>query len=653
MFPSFSPPTPTPTRVTDPITPETTPAATQVPTPTTSALALSPSSRSLRLTPTYESIGIVLQLSGGSSVADPLALVAWRRVSEEAWNPGHPLVYDGRDVLTQRSTTISGNPYRDQFRGSLVGLAAGADYEVRVTAEDQTYYNNVSTWPETNTIADVGTLGRELFVDGSSSGDSEDGSRDAPWSTIQQAADQAKPGDTVIVARGTYPEAVTIKGSGSALQYVTFRSAEPHTAKLVLPDGADHSDGHQIGFLVDAGYVRIIGFSIEGMNSGIMISGSAHDVIVENNYVSDFWADGDVEGCLGTRGDAAPCTRDGYGIRIGGLSDNVAQRAPRSGDAPVRAITVQDNEVEATRRQNEDHGTLTITQGGLGNNVIRRNLMRFAYLGNGIQGENCISHIEDSSIDESMNDTDVNENRCIGATDDAFEFDSANLNLRVWNNVAFSSNSGISIAANSVGPAYFFRNLFYAPAASWAACAGIKTGASSTGYAFFYHNTIHYPQRCDVPVAGGSISHSVQALGVTNQGETRYATNLVFRNNLFAVAGRLFELSADSQGQTLTFDADYNTYFDYDGGVWGKRGASWDSFDEYQAHPQTDDPHSKDEQPLWRDAANSDLAVRDYRLAAGSAGIDSGTEIPGFNDFSSRWPGQDQAPDAGAFEYLP
>jgi hypothetical protein len=295
---------------------------------------------------------------------------------------------------------------------------------------------------------------------------------------------------------------------------------------------------------------------------------------------------------------------------------------------------------------------LTVTQGGLGNNVIRRNLMRFAYLGNGIQGENCISHIEDSSIDESMNDTNVSENRCISATDDAFEFDSANLNLRVWSNVAFSSNSGISIAANSVSPAYFFRNLFYAPAASGAACAGIKTGASSTGYAFFYHNTVHYPQRCDVPVAGGSISHGVQSLGVTNQGETRYATNLVFRNNLFAVAGRLFELSGDSQGQTLTFDADYNTYFDYDGGVWGKRGASWDSFEEYQAHPQTDDQHSRDDEPIWRDAINSDLAVRDYRLAAGSAGVDSGTEIPGFNDFSSRWPGQDEAPDAGAFEYL-
>jgi hypothetical protein len=338
VFPSFSPPTPTPTRVTDSITPE----ATQAPTPTKSGLALSALSRSLRLSPTYESIGIVLQLSGGSSVADPLAVVAWRRVSEETWSPGHPLVYDGRDVLTQRSTTITANPYRDQFRGSLVGLAAGAEYEVRVIAEGQTYYNNVSTWPETNTIADVGTLGRELFVDGSSGGDREDGSRDAPWSTIQQAADKAKPGDTVIVARGTYPEAVTIKGSGSALQYVTFRSAEPHGAKLILPDGADHSDDHQSGFLVDAGYVRIIGFSIEGMNSGIMISGPAHDVIVENNYVRDFWADGDVEGCLDTRGEEGPCTGDGYGIRIGGSSDNVALRAPRSGDAPVHAITVQE-----------------------------------------------------------------------------------------------------------------------------------------------------------------------------------------------------------------------------------------------------------------------------------------------------------------------
>jgi hypothetical protein len=647
VFPAFTPATPTPTRVPDPITPD----ATLVPTPTSDGFGLSPASRSLELTPTYESVGIILQLAAGSSVADPLAAVAWRLVGEGTWSPGHPLVYDGRDALTQRITTINSNPYRDQFRGSLVGLAAGTDYEVRVNAEGRTYYNHVSTWPETDTITDVGTRGRELFVGGQSGRDSGDGSREAPWSTIQRAADVARAGDTVTVAPGTYAESVTITRSGSPLQYVTFRSSDPREARLVLPDGAGQSDDQQIGFLVDAGYVRIIGFAIEGMNSGIMISGSSHDVIVENNHVSDFWADGDVEGCFGSGGDAGACTRDGYGIRIGGRSDDVGLRAPGSGDAPVRSITVQDNEIEATRRQNDDHGTLTITQGGQGNNVIRRNVMRFAYRGDGLEGENCISHVEGSSIDESVNDTDVNDNRCVGATDDAFEFNSANLNLRVWGNVAFASNAAISVAANGVGPSYFFRNLFYAPTASWTACAGITTGASSTGYAFFYHNTMHYPERCDVPVGEGAISHGVQGLGVTNRGETRYATNQVYRNNLFAVAGRLFELSADGQGQTLTFDADYNTYFDYDDGVWGKRGASWGSFDEYQAHSLTNDQHSSNAEPLWRDAMNADLAGRDYRLVAGSAGVDAGTEIPGFNDTSSRWPGQDSAPDAGAFEY--
>ena len=40
----------------------------------------------------------------------------------------------------------------------------------------------------------------------------------------------------------------------------------------------------------------------------------------------------------------------------------------------------------------------------------------------------------------------------------------------------------------------------------------------------------------------------------------------------------------------------------------------------------------------------------DMHLAAGSAGIDGGVVIPGFNDAASPWPFTGAAPDAGAFE---
>jgi len=126
-------PTPTPTprgAIVFPVTPTATPTATLAPgrtptptaTPAETGLQLSPPSSSVTLTATYESIGVVLHLGTGSSVGSPLATVAWRKVADQTWSPGHPLVYDGRDRVTQRSSVLEPNPYRDQFRGSLVGL---------------------------------------------------------------------------------------------------------------------------------------------------------------------------------------------------------------------------------------------------------------------------------------------------------------------------------------------------------------------------------------------------------------------------------------------------------------------------------------------------------------------------------------------------
>src|SRR5688572_3851258 len=55
--------------------------------------------------------------------------------------------------------------------------------------------------------------------------DTNSGSLEAPWRTIQKAADSLAPGDTAWVRGGVYKERVTVRVSGAAPdQFVTLRA---------------------------------------------------------------------------------------------------------------------------------------------------------------------------------------------------------------------------------------------------------------------------------------------------------------------------------------------------------------------------------------------------------------------------------------------
>ena len=85
--------------------------------------------------------------------------------------------------------------------------------------------------------------------------DGADGSSAHPWQTIQHAAESVGPGATVVVAAGTYPEAVTAGVSGTAAQRVRF-VAEVRWAATVAPAG-------QYTTWTNTGdYVDIVGFEI-------------------------------------------------------------------------------------------------------------------------------------------------------------------------------------------------------------------------------------------------------------------------------------------------------------------------------------------------------------------------------------------------------
>ncbi|MGQ9572825.1 MAG: choice-of-anchor Q domain-containing protein [Dehalococcoidia bacterium] len=107
--------------------------------------------------------------------------------------------------------------------------------------------------------------------------DGDAGTAQAPWRTIQHAADTAQPGDTVCVHGGSYSEEVTFSRSGTAGAPVTFGAAPGETptvqGSLTLAAGTS--------------YVNLIGFVVGGFPVwGVTLLGDNHHVLLSHLDVS-------------------------------------------------------------------------------------------------------------------------------------------------------------------------------------------------------------------------------------------------------------------------------------------------------------------------------------------------------------------------------
>src|SRR5579859_6914137 len=89
------------------------------------------------------------------------------------------------------------------------------------------------------------------IVDQAASGaaDTNVGTEQKPFKTIQHAANLSKPGDVIFVMAGHYPERVKLKASGAEGLPITF-GARPRRSAVVA------------GFDIPASFVRIEGFEI-------------------------------------------------------------------------------------------------------------------------------------------------------------------------------------------------------------------------------------------------------------------------------------------------------------------------------------------------------------------------------------------------------
>jgi PKD repeat protein len=143
------------------------------------------------------------------------------------------------------------------------------------------------------------TDGRNYFVSPTGS-DSNPGTEEAPFKTIQKAADLVKPGDTVLVDDGIYTYGgtsecfgkviVCIHKGGAPDNWIVFRSKNKWGAKI---DGENGIAATGFGFSLNAGYVRIQDFEIRGLAnkdgaaSGVTLYNGGSNTQIIGNHIHD------------------------------------------------------------------------------------------------------------------------------------------------------------------------------------------------------------------------------------------------------------------------------------------------------------------------------------------------------------------------------
>jgi len=140
---------------------------------------------------------------------------------------------------------------RSIWRGMLIlviSLSTVVCHAPQILAQGHTYY--------------VATSGSDLSGDGSAA---------HPWRTIQHAAAQVAPGDTVLINPGTYDGGITVDTAGTATNPITFRA---HGQGVVI----DGSGGERDAFFITyADHIVVEGLTIRHANrAGMRVDNSDH-----------------------------------------------------------------------------------------------------------------------------------------------------------------------------------------------------------------------------------------------------------------------------------------------------------------------------------------------------------------------------------------
>jgi hypothetical protein len=440
--------------------------------------------------PTFHCIGIYWSPADGAK--ENTCHVHYRPAGVPDWREALPLWFDGRQAQNLPAERVR------EYRGSIVNLTPGTQYEIELSLEKTGRQATISvrTWSEDFPLGQTVPLrdgSTPVIV-------SQSGS---PEGYVLYLPAPGRPTATLDVA-GQYPQCIEVRASYVILRGLTLKNAQQH---------------------------------------GIRIFAGCHDIVIENCDISGWGRIAD-DG-WGQDYDGAIYCKDRDLRRV--IIQRNYLHHPRSNSNNWQQSRVVPGQGPSKHPQGPQTVVFWDSEG---NHVIRYNTVDSddSHYYNDIFGAGA-----NSSVRGFPNrDSDIYGNLLTCCWDDAIESEGANCNVRIWGNYVARCYVGIACASTSLGPLYVWRNvsgMMQVAPNQWDG-GFLKTGdALGGGRVFVFHNTILQPAR--TPGGGGEPAGARVGLGWGGQ-----IVNATSRNNILHVASApIWDLKPDPFG-----DYDYDLY---------------------------------------------------------------------------------------------
>jgi hypothetical protein len=445
--------------------------------------------------PTLCCIGVVVPLTGDDNY-NAQATLEYRTQGGGAWSQALPLLRVRPDTLGPESPPGDyGLPVpTPMFAGSIFGLSPASSYDVRVTVTDPDGGSSTQTLSATTRAAPLSNPTHVNIVAVASNAE------------LSTAIGNARPGDVIQLAPGTYSGPISISASGTQDDPIILRGASASQVMVSAP-------GASYGLTVGGSHVYVEKITIAGSDWGASLAGT-DDIVVRYARFTNVNKGVDVR----------------YGTHRGFyICDNILEG--RFSWPNVSSATWDQEGIVVT---------------GEGHTVCFNRISGF---GDAL-GLNQNTAISNRAIDFYGNDV-------LWSGDDGVEADYGHRNIRVFENRLTNTGMGVSVQPSWGGPIYIVRNVLVNQAA-----APYKFNNFPTGILVFNNTSIR--TNGDGDYAGWAWPQ----LGYDLNGQWAYVANFQFMNNLlvgttgparFTSAIRLGTIDHDgwSPDGTFTF---YDTY---------------------------------------------------------------------------------------------